>query len=84
MAFKRNRYLDGHFIDLDKMEFDKNDIRNYTIPLEFDGRPDLISFKLYGDASYQVFLTYLNRIYDTPSGFYSGRKIKYIDIDILE
>lgn len=84
MAFNRNKYLKNGELDKKYFNFDESNIDRYIIPLKYEGRPDLIAFEIYGDTSYQVFLTYFNKIYDTPEGYYRGRVLKFVNRSFLE
>jgi len=48
----------------------------YTIPLEEVYRPDLITFRFYGNPKLYWILVYVNGISDSPEGFYEGRTIR--------
>lgn len=84
MAFNRNRYKKDGFIDLNSLKFNDEMVYIYIVPLKYEGRPDLISLDIYGDTSYQVFLSYFNKIKNTPEDYTVGKKIKYIRKNLLE
>ena len=48
----------------------------YTIPLEYQYRPDLIAKKFFGNAKLYWVLAYVNEMSDCPEGFYTGRIIR--------
>jgi hypothetical protein len=50
----------------------------YTIPKEFEYRPDLISSILYGSVKYIWILTYINQ-FKGSKDYTSGKIIKYIN-----
>lgn len=83
MAFKRTNHESDYFIDINKFNFQKEKLSSYVIPMEFAHRPDLISYELYSDVSYQNMLSYINKIDDSPEGYYSGRVIKFLRRDFL-
>ncbi len=83
MAFNKENYLIGSevkFVDMKQIRsVNENYLLNYVIPLEYAYRPDIICYRLYGDTSYQSAISFINRINDSPEGYYSGRTIKVID-----
>lgn len=84
MAFDRSKYFVNGLLDLSSMKFREEYIHKYAIPFEYDSRPDLIALEIYGDISYQAFLTYYNRIHNPPEGYKKGRVIKFVDKSVLE
>lgn len=78
MPFNKARYVKNNFIDFSLFNYDSVYYQTYTIPLEFQYRPDVISYMLYGDCSYQTLLSYINRIKNSPEGYYAGRVITII------
>lgn len=53
-----------------------DDDEKYTIPLQYEFRPDLIADLFYEDPKLSYILIYANDINDSPEGFYKGRKIR--------
>ena len=47
----------------------------YTIPIEKRYRPDLIADLFYKNSKFWWVLTYVNKIDNSPEGFYTGREI---------
>lgn len=83
--FDKNKYkLNSTFINIDAIkETAKNPgyCHNYTIPMIYEFRPDLIAYSLYKDVSMAEYLAILNDIDDTPEGFYRGRTIRVLNED---
>ena len=52
-----------------------NEYEEYTIESEFDRRPDLLSFKIYGTVARVPSILLLNNIVDPYNEFRTGRKI---------
>ncbi len=48
----------------------------YTIPINEEFRPDLITRKFYGNPKLYWILVYVNGINDSPEGFYKERIIR--------
>jgi hypothetical protein len=84
MAFNRNKYFKNGLIDLSLLKFDERYVYKYVIPFEYEGRPDLISLDIYGDVSYQSFLTYYNRVSNSPKGYKRGTTLRFVDKSMLE
>lgn len=84
MAFNKQKYMNNSFFRLSYFRFSDDKLATYIIPLEFNNRPDLISYSLYGDYSYQPVLSYINNIYETPEGYYAGRVIKVLKREFIE
>lgn len=83
MSFRRINYESDYFINMKDFIFQQEKLGYYTIPMEFAHRPDLISYALYSDLSYQNLLSYINKIEDSPEGYYNGRVIKYLKREFL-
>lgn len=79
MAFSKVGLIKNNFIDFSLMDYDSSYYINYEIPLKFAHRPDIISYSLYRDVTYQNLLSYINRIDNSPEGYYTGRILKVID-----
>lgn len=86
MSFNREKYVMNNniFLDFKLFSIDENKLTTYKIPIEFSGRPDLISYSLYNDVSYQYYLAYLNSIEDSPEGFYTDRVIKVLKREYIQ
>lgn len=81
MFNKYNYKLDDTFININSIKETAAEADNcgwYFIPLKFEFRPDLIAYDLYQDVSMADYLAIINDIFDTPDGFYRGRKIRYL------
>lgn len=80
--FDKFKYkLNSTFVNIDAIKEtakDSEKCRNYTIPMVYEFRPDLIAYSLYKDVSMAEFLAILNDIDDTPEGFYRGRTIRVL------
>lgn len=79
MAFTKEDLINNNFLDFSLIDYDSSYFINYEIPLKFAYRPDIISYYLYRDITYQSLLSYINRIDNSPEGYYSGRILKVID-----
>lgn len=65
------------FSNVDFVElFSSTDDIVYTIPLEFNYRPDLIANYFYGNPKLYWVLIFVNSISDSPEGFEAGKEIK--------
>ncbi len=47
----------------------------YTIPIQFQYRPDLIAYKFYKDSSLDWILTYANQFKNSPEDYVAGISI---------
>jgi hypothetical protein len=83
MPFVKEKHLEYNFLKKEDFVYSEEKIDYYTIPIEYSNRPDLISYILYKDTSYQTLLTFINNITDTPEGYYQGRTIKYLKKEYL-
>jgi hypothetical protein len=75
-----DKYLGTHpgLVDLQylqKLFIDEND-EYYTIPIDKQFRPDLISQEKYGTTSLHWLITFVNMIPDAPEGYYIDRIIR--------
>lgn len=84
MGFNKEKYLKGKFLDMKLFDYDSNYTRNFIVPFEYAYRPDIICQRLYGDVSYQSLISYINRIDNSPEGYYSGRIIKIIKSEYID
>lgn len=84
MAFDKEEYLEGKFIDLRKFRFTEDYLESYIIPFEWAYRPDIICHFYYGDTSYQSLISFINRIDNSPEGYYAGRIIKLLKKEYMD
>jgi hypothetical protein len=78
MAFSKENFLENNFINFDLIEYNNDYLIDYQIPLRFQYRPDVISYDLYRDTTYQILISFLNKIDNSPEGYYAGRILKVI------
>ena len=78
--WNRTAIIDDTVLDIMKKRFIYKDPydESYTIPQEFDERPDLCSYKIYGTAKYWWIFAHRNPnlITDPIRGFSAGTIIK--------
>lgn len=86
MAFNKYGYkLNSTFINIEEIRKTAQDADKcyyYTIPLEYEFRPDLIAWFLYKDVSMADYLAIINDIDDIPGGFYRFRKLRVLDPEL--
>lgn len=61
--------------DIKELFKSSNDIL-FTIPIDYQYRPDLIAKQFYGNPRLFWVLVYVNEINDSPQGFTEGRTIR--------
>ena len=80
-----NHHQKGLIKENTKQSLTFNDDVLYEIPLKYQYRPDRIAASFYGNPKLYWILVYANEISDSPSGFYTGRRIRVPRIErVLE
>lgn len=81
MFNKYNYKINNTFINITsikKTAQDPDKCTYYIIPMIYEFRPDLIAYDLYRDVSMSDYIAIVNDIFDTPEGFYRGRKLRVL------